>query len=299
MSEAKPKLATVGLMAAIRGLWRVVALSVLGTTVITYVLVRVFFTVVDPRAILIGVICSVVGSASIGYRNLRFWTTIREDNARLEEQNRELDAYARSVAHELRGPLTAILGFSGLLSDAEFDETEIPAVASHIHRAALGMNDSVDALLALARLRKPSEFQPVDVGAAVKAAWQRVTPADIEATLVTPASWPTVKADKKWLEQALVNYLGNAVKYGGRPLQVTVDWEPRGGMIRTWVEDNGPGFPGDPSHLFEEFHRSNDRVDGHGLGLWIVDRLAAGMGGAVGAENGDHGARFWLDLSPA
>lgn len=299
MSEAKPKLATVGLMAAIRGLWRVVALSVLGTTVITYVLVRIFFSVVDPKAILIGVICSVVGSASIGYRNLRFWTTIREDNARLEEQNRELDAYARSVAHELRGPLTAILGFSGLLSDAEFDETEIPTVASDIHRAALGMNDSIDALLALAGLRKPSEFQPVDVGAAVNAAWQRVAPVDIEASLVTPASWPTVNADKKWLEQALVNYLGNAVKYGGRPLQVTVDWEPHGGMIRTWVEDNGPGFPGDPSDLFEEFHRSNDRVDGHGLGLWIVDRLATGMGGAVGAESGDHGARFWLDLSPA
>lgn len=296
MQKAKPALVHVPIRAAIGELWPTVVGAVGGTTVATYLLVELFFGYVEAKAILIGVICSFAGSVVIGHRNLRFWKTIGQDNARLEEQNRELDAYAHSVAHDLRNPLTAIVGFSSLLASGEVGPEEMTAVASDVHAAAMGMTDSVEALLALAGFRHDVDLQPVDVGGALDSAWKRVAPTDSQVEFKRADDWPTVQANPKWLEEAWVNYLGNAFKYGGRPLQITAGWEPVGDSYRCWVEDNGPGVTGDPSMLFKEFHRSDDRVEGHGLGLWIVSRIISRLGGTVGAENGTMGARFWFDL---
>jgi len=102
-----------------------------------------------------------------------------------------------------------------------------------------------------------------------------------------------------WVEEIWVNYLSNAIKYGGRPPRLELGADPLpnpppqageglgGGMIRFWVRDHGAGLtPEDQARLFTPFTRLDQvRVKGHGLGLSIVRRIVEKLGGQVGVES--------------
>jgi signal transduction histidine kinase len=88
-----------------------------------------------------------------------------------------------------------------------------------------------------------------------------------------------------WIEEVWVNYLSNAIKYGGRPPRVELGAETQpGGLVRFWVRDNGPGIaPEAQVRLFVPFTRLDQvRAKGHGLGLSIVRRIVEKLGGQVG-----------------
>jgi signal transduction histidine kinase len=91
-----------------------------------------------------------------------------------------------------------------------------------------------------------------------------------------------------WVEEVWVNYLSNAMKYGGRPPQIDIGATPLdNGMIRFWVKDNGDGIPPEKlPELFTRFKRLNTlRATGHGLGLSIVKGIVEKLGGEVGVES--------------
>ncbi|MCP4539680.1 MAG: PAS domain S-box protein [Chloroflexi bacterium] len=211
----------------------------------------------------------------------------------LRERNAELDAYAHTVAHDLKGPLTHIVGFAQIL---EQSYAELPAeqVRDHlrtISQSGSKMGNIIDELLLLAILRKAKiELNPLDMASVVDKALGRLAYMieEYQAQIVLPESWPVALGHGPWVEEVWVNYLSNALKYGASPPRVELGGEDQAdGTVRYWVRDNGPGLtPEEQERLFRPFERLHRvRAKGHGLGLSIVRRIVEKLGGQVGVES--------------
>jgi PAS domain S-box-containing protein len=231
----------------------------------------------------------------------------RQQYAReLEARNGELDAFAHTVAHDLKNPLNLIIGYCGLLKDdhrtmtpEELDESLSAAVHSGIK-----MNNIIDELLLLAEVRKHQvQIMPLDMGYLVDAACMRLIQMveKHHAQVIGPETWPSAMGYAPWIEEVWVNYLSNAIKYGGRPPYIEVGAVEQGDTIRFWVRDNGPGVaPGERARLFTPFTRLDQaRAEGHGLGLSVVQRIMDKLNGRAGLESDGvpgQGSLFYFDL---
>ncbi len=231
--------------------------------------------------------------------------------AELERAVAELDAFGYTVAHDLKNPLSGIMGYTAvLLADVEAMDAPPPDMHQSlkaIERHSQHMVNIIEGLLLLARARSRDEvdIQPVDLAGAARAALERLSymVEEHEASItLADGDWPLALGYPAWVEALWANYLSNAIKYGGEPPQVTLgaSLEP-GGMVRCWVRDNGPGIPPEKqAGLFEPFARLEGApAEGHGLGLSIVRRITARLGGAVGVESiPGQGCTFWFTLPP-
>ena len=240
-------------------------------------------------------------------RNEQLERLVAVRTAELEQNNRDLEAFARQLAHELRTPISQVVGLTDLLKSAawqrlEGGEREWLRLAG---QAAREMSHTVTALLELARSTSTALLlEAVDLTALADSViaelpWvERVAPVQwrVEPGLVAHCSAPLARV-------VLTNLLGNAAKFTrdvAAP-QVTLAREPQqDGAF--FVQDNGAGFDaGRADTLFQPFvrlHRS-DQFQGTGLGLSIVRRIVERHGGSISAQ-GDvgRGARFTLRFSP-
>jgi signal transduction histidine kinase len=217
------------------------------------------------------------------------------------------------VAHDLKHPLTLIVGYADvLLSERDDPPAEVLQLCARgIAGTARKMNSVIDELLLLAEVRKADvKTEPLDMGNIVDAARERLQPMveQHEAEISLPDTWPTALGHEPWVEQVWVNYLSNAIKYGGeRPrieLGTDVDQAtpPSGGSVRFWVRDHGPGLTEEEqAQLFSPFTRLGDRrTEGHGLGLSIVRRIVEKLDGQVGVESRTgEGSTFHFTLKAA
>ena len=222
---------------------------------------------------------------------------LRQYAAELEAQNQELDAFAHTVAHDLKNPLHHIAGFACLLEDddgSHLDPTGRECLAA-IKEAVDTMTGIVEALLLLSSVRQEEvTAEPLDMGRVVAAALDRLEPCTeaAGAEIALPDAWPRALGYGPWVEEVWVNYVSNAIKYGGRPEagippRVTLGAEAGPGQPRFWVRDNGPGLTEEEqARLFTPFTRLDHvDADGHGLGLSIVRRIVEKLGGDVGVES--------------
>jgi two-component system, sensor histidine kinase and response regulator len=127
--------------------------------------------------------------------------------------------------------------------------------------------------------------------------------AEHQAEVVVTDDWPVALGRGQWVEEVWVNYVSNALKYGGRPPRVELGAaEQEDGTVRFWVRDNGPGLTlEEKTQLFVPFTRLDQaRAKGHGLGLSIVRRIVEKMGGQVGVESAiGQGSVFFFTLPSA
>jgi K+-sensing histidine kinase KdpD len=231
---------------------------------------------------------------------------VAERTAELQARNQELDAFAHTVAHDLKSPLALITGFTNLLIDEheQMDPPEAVKLLHYIEKSSSKMTDIVDALLLLTNTRREDiTLEALDMAEIVNNVQQRLTymVQKYEATIVTPNSWLQAMGYAPWLEEVWANYLSNAIKYGGRPPHVQLGGDAQiNGMLRFWVRDNGPGIPLDKQEqLFVPFAQVHDEpVEGsHGLGLSIVARIITRLGGQVGCESeARDGSLFYFTL---
>ncbi len=225
----------------------------------------------------------------------------------LSKQNAELDAFAHTVAHDLKGPLAMLFGYATLLTErwGTSPPEDVARCLKFMEAGAKKGCDIVEALLLLASVRKQTHIhtQPLDMAQVIKEAQQRL--ADIiqgrQAEVLVQEHWPVVAGYAVWVEEVWVNYISNAIKYGGTPPRVEIGaTEQSDGYVRFWVRDNGPGIPDEElSHLFVEFGRLGEvrLKEGHGLGLSIVKRILGRLGGQVGVESTvGEGSTFWFTL---
>jgi PAS domain S-box-containing protein len=232
----------------------------------------------------------------------------KQAEAEREQLIQELDAFAHTVAHDLKNPLHLLLSYAYLLREdygAQLDDLGRKYV-DEVLQSGTKMNGIIDELLVMAEMRQ-SEVQavPLDMGRIVDEACRRVAhlSAQYQAEIVVADAWPRALGYGLWVEEVWVNYLSNALKYGGRPPRVEVgaDVQPDG-MVRFWVSDNGSGLaPEEQARLFTPFTQlTRVRARGYGLGLSIVRRIVEKLNGRVGVESEvGHGSRFYFTLPAA
>jgi PAS domain S-box-containing protein len=230
---------------------------------------------------------------------------LKQYAADLEARNFELDAFAHTVAHDLKSPLANLVGYAEAL-ETVWNQVEDPDAARYlsiIARNGRKMIAIVDDLLLLARVREREEIElhALDMGRIVTEAQRRLEDLveELQGEIIAPDSWPLTVGYAPWIEEVWVNYISNALKYGGQPPRVELgytllgianpkaaDREPGSGTstVRFWVRDNGPGLSAEEQREvftpFERLHRSAG--DGSGLGLSIVQRIIHKLGGEVG-----------------
>jgi predicted ATPase/signal transduction histidine kinase len=229
---------------------------------------------------------------------------LRRVNASLEASNKELNAFAHTVAHDLKYPLTPIIGYATVLKESyrTIPPEELELYLERIMEGGHKMKEIIDTLLLFAGVRQMEvKAQPLDMGAIVTEARNRLIYFDdAYKKIVLPDSWPAVLGYGPWIEEVWVNYLTNALKYGGRPPQIEVGGAVlEDGMARFWVRDNGRGLtPEEQGLLFTPFTRLDQmRFKGHGLGLSIVRRIMNKLGGEVGVESEvGRGSLFYFTL---
>jgi signal transduction histidine kinase len=220
---------------------------------------------------------------------------VRERTVELRARNEELAAYDHTVAHDLKNPLALVTGYVEVLEEdyTTMSEEELQQSLRAIAKSGRKMRSIIDELLLLSGVRDMEvEMVLLDMASIVAEAQHRLTPMIEEhnADIILPdaSAWPVALGYGPWVEEVWVNYLSNAIKYGGRPPRVELGTvEQADGRVRFWVRDNGPGIPAEEqTRLFSRFTRlDQDRAEGHGLGLSIVQRIVEKLGGQVWVES--------------
>ncbi|MBX9789079.1 MAG: response regulator [Pirellulales bacterium] len=240
--------------------------------------------------------------------NIELETRVRERTRDLIEANRELEAFAYTVAHDLRRPLRAMDGFSDLLIKDAADRLSAPQrdYLERIRRACDQMSRLIDALLELTRLPYvPLRQVPLDLGALgqeiLDELARRTPDRHVERRLAENLA--TI-GDAALVRIVLENLLSNAWKFTRcrQCARIMVGSYYDLGEEVFFVRDNGAGF--DMTYAdklfapFERLHRESD-FEGLGVGLATVQRVVKRHGGRVWAEGAvDEGATFYFTLAP-
>jgi PAS domain S-box-containing protein len=213
------------------------------------------------------------------------------------------DQFIANAAHELRTPITAMVGFASLLEKRrnEMSEAELDTISDALNRQGERLRLLVANLLDLTRLQQgklPLEMTPLPLDEVLKDVVEsNPAPEDKSVTIESPEDL-LVLADRLRLDQIVTNLLTNAYRYGGR--SIALQAAANKSHVTVSVADDGRGVPGElvPS-LFEPFARGEDsaRVGGSGLGLAIVRMMARAQGGDVWYEHSKpSGSRFLFTL---
>ncbi|ALG68498.1 sensor histidine kinase [Beggiatoa leptomitoformis] len=230
----------------------------------------------------------------------------------LERRNQEVEAFARTVAHDLKNPLSGVIHLSErLVKDYDTPPVFKPLTEKSINylrlisQAGEQMSDIIDALLLLAGIstRQQIEIKPLDMQAILTEVTQQHLAQMIDryaGELHFPTEpYPLVTGYAPWIEQVWVNYLSNGLKYGGSPPKLQIGFQQNADEIRFWVQDNGAGISSEAQEkLFTPFTRLHEeRTDGHGLGLSIVRQIMEKLQGSAWVESElGHGSRFYFAL---
>lgn len=215
-----------------------------------------------------------------------------------------------TVAHELRGPLTALESASEVLGrDLDsLDAGQVRDLVSAIHRRTIWMRGLLENLLASAAIsegRFQVHLRPLDILEAIGEIESVVRPSfDRKRQTIRVFSLPTcplVEADDHRISQVLLNLLSNANKYADAGTEVEIAVSTFAGKVRVSVSDRGPGLPdGALRTAFRAYDRAGrSGGEGLGIGLWVVRSIVRAHGGRVGAFNRvGGGTTFWFELLP-
>lgn len=226
---------------------------------------------------------------------------------RLEGVRRD---FVTNVSHELKTPLTSVIGFAEAAVEGDPTPEQAREFAHRILANARRMRRLVDALLDLARIES-GPWEPrreaVDVASTARRVWRSLQPGpetrNVRLAVGEEARRASVDPDA--LRQVLRNLFDNALRYAPEGSTVRLDQEVEGGEVRVRVTDAGPGIPSAHlSRVFERFYRVDPArsraAGGTGLGLAIVKHLVTAHGGRVGVESEvGRGTTVWFTLPAA
>ncbi len=232
---------------------------------------------------------------------------VQNRTAELNDTNKELEAFTYSVSHDLRAPLRHIQGYLELLNEDPANQLtdEGKRYLDIVTSSSREMNTLIDDLLAFSRIsRAEMQMQPVDLEALVQTTIdslrQDFRNRSIEWNIGT---LPAVCGDPALLKLAMLNLVGNAIKYTRQrdPARIEIGFRPTpAGEQAYYVKDNGAGF--DMKYIdklfgvFQRLHRHSE-FEGTGIGLANVRRIITKHGGTVWAEGAvDQGATFYFTL---
>ena len=227
----------------------------------------------------------------------------------LQVCNLQLDAFSRTVAHDLKNPLNTVVGYADELaeicSEDDLLNADLRSQLDLVAKAGHKMEDIINSLLLFARTTKDElvDKQPLDMFEIFQQIQERLVYAieDSKAEIIIPDNFPEITSYAPWVEEILANYISNGLKYGGSPpkIELGADILEDDNMICFWVQDNGQGLSEEAqAKLFTPFTRLHqERAEGHGLGLSIVQQIVERLDGKAGVNSEiGRGSRFYFTL---
>jgi signal transduction histidine kinase len=230
---------------------------------------------------------------------------LNQKAAELEARNAALDEFASTLAHQIQGLLSQMVGYASYLEMhyAANTDPDVRQSLTRIVESGHKMDNIITEMLLLASISSDDiQIYPLDMGRVVNEAKKRLRYLirEHQAELIMPDSWPTALGHAPWIEEVWLNYIGNGLKYGGDQPRLELGASVQAdGMVRFWVKDDGIGIsPADQLRLFKPHTRLRPRrFKGEGLGLSIVKRIVTKCGGEVGVVSQEgHGSTFWFTL---
>ncbi len=238
------------------------------------------------------------------YENMK--ELVGKRTVQLEAANKELEAFAYSVSHDLHAPLRAIDGFSRILLEDQADklDDEGKRLLNVVRDNTIRMEQLIDDILKFSRTgRKEMALAEIDMERLAREVFAELQPAvDGSKLQVEIERLPAAKGDSAMMRQVFVNLLSNALKFSRKkePARIKVGGSIEGDGAVYYVKDNGAGFDMQfADKLFGVFQRLHavTEFEGTGIGLAIVKRIITRHGGRVWAEGKvNEGATIYFSL---
>jgi PAS domain S-box-containing protein len=232
---------------------------------------------------------------------------VQERTAELEEAVGELEHFSYTITHDMRAPLRAMQGFSGMLLEVchTCPHPEREDLLRRIIKASVRMDKLItDALNYGKIVRHEFALAPIELAPLLRGmveSYPEFQPPQAQIEVVE--NMPPVLGNEAALTQCFSNLLGNAVKFvePDQVPRVIIRAEKLDGWVRVWVVDNGIGIPTEyQDRMFNLFERLNNTREGTGVGLALVRKVVQRMGGRVGVKSEPgKGSEFWIELRSA
>jgi two-component system sensor histidine kinase KdpD len=245
-----------------------------------------------------------LGLAMDSYISKEAKIILREETAKERYRSNLL----RAISHDIRTPLSGIIGTSEMLMNITKNDMLSYEYAKEINSDAIWLHSLVENILSLTRLRdgnialkKQSEAIEEIIGTAIARLKKQYPECNI--TVTVPNDLLFVPMDAKLIEQVFINLMDNAVKYNGSNVKIEIEVyeEDKNAVVK--VSDNGKGIKSqDLAHLFETFYKSDNKSEigkkGVGLGLSICETIIKAHSGTISAKNRENkkGAEFCFKL---
>jgi PAS domain S-box-containing protein len=247
-----------------------------------------------------------VGSAQITNIPDIGYAFTMQDVTYLKEVDRVRNEVINTVSHDLRSPLTSVIGYTELISrsgDLNDSQKEfLKRIQESVEHITTLINDLLDLGSIEAGLDTRRELVQLDVlfQYSLDMLQGQIKSKRIKVQSEISESLPALQANPVRLRQVLDNVVGNAIKYSNKNGEVKVSIKAEGDQIILEVTDNGPGIPpNDQTHIFDKFYRGQnmDKQQGSGLGLAIVKSIVDAHQGRIWVESTvGQGSSFFIVL---
>jgi PAS domain S-box-containing protein len=230
-----------------------------------------------------------------------------QDITYLKEMDRVRSEFVHTVSHDLRSPLTSVIGYTELVERAgELNENQrdfLNRIQDSIQHITSLINDLLDLGSVEAGFDTQREYvQPVVILRYTLDMLQgQIKSKRLKISTNIAPSLPAIRVNPIRLRQVLDNVVGNAIKYSNNGGEVNISVQAEGDQIILNVRDNGPGIPPmDQPHIFDKFYRGSnisEQVAGSGLGLAIVKTIVDNHQGRIWVESAEgRGSSFFIVL---
>ena len=265
-----------------------------------------------PSAVVDGVVQAIQANADASLVRIAnaYDVQLRETNVQLSRASQFKSEFLAKMSHQLRTPLTAIIGFCEVLTegmDGELSREQAQDVGE-IHKSGQILLELINDILDLSKIEAGKieiAVQEVDLGAiadqVIKSLYHIAETKALKLKCDLSPGVETVMADPVRVREILTNLVSNAIKFTPAG-SVTIRGKPLGAMAEISVVDTGIGIePGAHQRIFEEFRQASAKISrtygGTGLGLSIARKLVELQGGQMGLESEPgKGSRFWFTL---
>ena len=257
--------------------------------------------------------------AAIALEQKQTLWSLMEAKEEADKASQAKSQFLSRISHDLRTPLTAIMGFGQLLGmdkNSPLSQLQNDSVAE-INMASEHLLELIDEILNLAQIESGHielHLEAINTCELVAECQALISPlaAERDISFTTahthseqlPGHPSFVEADRKRLKQVLLNLLSNAVKYNRHGGSISIRCEPADRNLRILVTDTGEGLTEEQQeHLFSAFERlgaEHSAIKGSGIGLVIAKGLVENMAGTIGVESEPgKGSTFWIELPKA
>jgi len=236
----------------------------------------------------------------------RVLAVIRDITERKEIEHMK-EAMLSTISHEMRSPLTAMLGFLEYVIDNQVEDAQLKDYHTTMYKEGERLNEMITNFLDMQRLKAKLheyKFKPLAVRPLLEnAADIFASPSAKHSIIVAaPSNLPPILGDDELLHQVLSNLLSNAIKYSPEGSKINLDARLEDNSVILWVKDEGIGIPSEfLGRIFDMFYRvdgaSRRKVTGTGLGLALVKEIVGAHNGQVWVESTlGQGSTFYVSL---